>query len=109
MHKYAYKYAWVKNMGKKARTTLTIDEEILRKAQEIGLNVSQFCENALKQAIKALEQTKIQTETNGGYIDTRSVSFPQDWWAGPDLNRRSSPREGDVLTTLDYRPAKVKE
>jgi hypothetical protein len=26
------------------------------------------------------------------------------WWAGPDLNRRSSPREGDVLTELDYRP-----
>ena len=26
------------------------------------------------------------------------------WWAGPDSNRRSSPREGDVLTKLDYRP-----
>ena len=55
-------------MGKKARTTLTIDEEVLRKAHEIGLNVSQFCENALKQAIKALEQAKIQTDTNGGKL-----------------------------------------
>jgi hypothetical protein len=26
------------------------------------------------------------------------------WWAGPDLNRWSSPREGDVLARLDYRP-----
>ncbi len=74
-------------MGQKARTTLTIDSEVLKKAHEIGLNVSQFCENALKQAIKALEQTKIRTESNGGYIDTRSVSNPQDWWGCPDLNR----------------------
>jgi hypothetical protein len=28
-------------------------------------------------------------------------------WAGPDLNRRSSPREGDVLTELDYRPFNI--
>jgi post-segregation antitoxin (ccd killing protein) len=63
-------------MGKKARTTLTIDAEVLRKAHEIGLNVSQFCENALKQAIKALEQTKIQTEVNGGLVDARSASPP---------------------------------
>ena len=75
-------------MKRKARTTLTIDAEVLRKAHEIGLNVSQFCENALKQAIKTLEQTKIQTETNGGCIDTQSVSHQQDWWGCPDLISR---------------------
>ncbi len=40
-------------------------------------------------------------------------SWDHVWWAGPDLNRRSSPREGDVmamlfLTTLDYRPITFK-
>jgi hypothetical protein len=27
------------------------------------------------------------------------------WWAEPDLNRRPSPRKGDILTTLDDRPS----
>ena len=26
------------------------------------------------------------------------------WWAGPDLNRRPSARQADVLTRLDDRP-----
>ncbi len=87
-------------MGKKARTTLTIDKEVLEKAHKIGLNVSQFCENALREAIKKLEKPK--TMTNGGTNTQRSflgeASFTKEgsWWAGPDLNRRSSPREGDV-------------
>ncbi len=41
-------------MGKKARTTLYIDSEILKEAQELGLNVSKTCEIALKQAIEQL-------------------------------------------------------
>ncbi len=81
-------------MGKKQRTTLTIDKEILRKAKEIGINVSQFCENALKEAIEVLEQSKIKTETNGGYADTRSVSPRHEWCGRRDLNpgrRRGRP------------------
>jgi len=73
-------------MGKKARTTLTIDEEVLKKAQEIGLNVSQFCENALKEAIEALSHAKQRTETNGGYTDARSASHSQVWCGRRDLN-----------------------
>ena len=42
------------------------------------------------------DSSSLQTMIGGGYIDDRR-SFPlQDWWAGPDLNRRPSPREGDV-------------
>ena len=42
-----------------------------------------------------------QTMTGGGYIDDRR-SFPiQDWWAGPDLNRRPSPREGNSLDSKE--------
>jgi len=78
-------------MGKKARTTLTIDAEVLKKAHEIGLNVSQFCENALKEAIEALTQRKQQTKTNGGYIDTRSASRSAIEWTGRDLNPRLPP------------------
>ena len=41
-------------MGKKARTTLYIDTEIIKEAQELGLNISKTCEIALKQAIEQL-------------------------------------------------------
>ena len=36
-------------------TTIRIDEELLRKAHELGLNVSKVCENALKEAVRRLE------------------------------------------------------
>ena len=50
-------------MGKKVRTNIYVDSEILKEAQEIGLNVSKTCENALKKAIERLSSPK--TETNG--------------------------------------------
>ena len=41
-------------------TTVRIDAEILQKAQEIGLNISKSCENALKIYIQALEKANSQ-------------------------------------------------
>jgi hypothetical protein len=43
-----------------------------------------------------------KTETNGGTPFSLSEGSLLEkekvhWWAGPDLNRRPSPREGDVL------------
>ena len=42
-------------MGKKVRTTLYIDLEVLKEGQELGLNISKTCENALKLAISRLK------------------------------------------------------
>ena len=42
-------------MTNKVRTTIYLDKEVVKKAKEIGLNLSQFCENALKKAIRRLE------------------------------------------------------
>ena len=82
-------------MGKKARTTLTIDAEVLAKAHKIGLNVSQFCENALTEAIKRLESPN--TQTNGGTLFLSEGSFGKEssWCGRRDLNpgrRRGRPR-----------------
>ena len=55
---------------------------MVKKAKEIGLNLSQFCENALREAIKRLEGTK--TETNGGNPVSQTV------WRGV---RDSNPRD----------------
>ena len=57
-------------MTNKVKVNLTMNKEVVEKAKEIGLNIAQFCENALKEAIEALSQRKQRTETNGGYIDT---------------------------------------
>jgi post-segregation antitoxin (ccd killing protein) len=48
----------------KVRTNLTIDKDVLKTAMEIGINVGQFCENALREAIEKLKSPR--TEPNGG-------------------------------------------
>jgi len=72
----------------KKRTTLYIEAELIEKAKELGLNVSKICENALKEAIKRMENADCQEKGGIGTVGS-------DWWAGPDLNRRPSPRQVD--------------
>ena len=80
-------------MNRKVKVNLTMDRKVVEKAKKIGLNLSQFCENALKEVIEALEQRKTRTVTNGGLVDARSASHQQVWCSGRDLNpgRRLSP------------------
>ena len=42
-------------VGKKVKTTLYLDKEVVEKAKEIGLNLSKVCENALIASIEAME------------------------------------------------------
>ena len=74
----------------KRRVNVYLDHEIVEKAHSLGLNISRIAENALKQAINRI---------NEAYSKKEDVSKSIFWWAGPDLNRRPSPREGDVLTS----------
>jgi hypothetical protein len=41
-------------MGK-TKVTLSMDEDVVKQAKNIGLNISKTCENALKEAISRLE------------------------------------------------------
>ncbi|RLI12007.1 hypothetical protein DRO35_04055 [Candidatus Bathyarchaeota archaeon] len=45
-------------MGKARVTSIRVDENVLREAKELGLNVSKVCENALKEAIRRLKGEK---------------------------------------------------
>jgi post-segregation antitoxin (ccd killing protein) len=65
----------------------TFAREVVERAKEIGLDISQFCDNCLKEAIEALEQRKAKTVSNGGLVDARSVFASEDWWGRPDSNR----------------------
>ena len=65
-------------MGKKVRVNLTIDDEILKKAKDLGLNLSKVCENALIRAIEAMEEAYGKREPKNhpvSYLTNRMV----DW------------------------------
>jgi hypothetical protein len=64
--------------------TLFMDEEVVKKGKEIGLNLSKVCENALKEKIELLEAPKGDTGTG----NSESKYNESGWWAGPDLDRR---------------------
>ena len=51
-------------MGKKVRINLSVNEEVIEKAKEIGLNISKVCENALIRSINALESSFSEIELN---------------------------------------------
>jgi hypothetical protein len=42
-------------MGKLKITAIRIDEDDLAKAKELGINVSQVCRNAVKEAIRRMD------------------------------------------------------
>ena len=70
-------------MGKKANVMITLPPEIVKKARELGLNISKISENALKEYIKRLQGPNPQKDNSEGGIETVDA----DWWGRPDLNR----------------------
>ena len=50
-------------------TTVRVDAEILEKAQELGLNISKACENALKLYIEALTTVNKELRCPGGDLN----------------------------------------
>ena len=78
-------------MTQKRNLVLYLDSELVEKSRELGFNLSKTFENHLKQLVN--------------YVDSAyGQNHSHVWWAGPDLNRRPSARQADVLTVLDYRP-----
>ena len=82
-------------MAEKKVTSIRIPAELLKKAQNLGLNVSKVCENALRQAVTKLEAPN--TQTNGGtpFLSEGSFDKESSWCGRRDLNpgrRRGRPR-----------------
>ncbi|MEM5854299.1 MAG: type II toxin-antitoxin system CcdA family antitoxin [Candidatus Aenigmatarchaeota archaeon] len=48
----------------KTKLTLSIDAEIVKQAKELGLNISQCCENALKLYIQAIQNANQKIASN---------------------------------------------
>ncbi len=78
-------------MSNKRNVVLYLDAELVTKTRELGFNLSKTFENHLKRLVSHVDSVYTQSNSHG-------------WWAGPDLNRRPSARQADVLTVLDDRP-----
>lgn len=65
----------MKIKGRKAQVQITLPPELLKKARELGLNISKITENALKQYIEALEKRRM---TNGGQSFLGEASFTKE-------------------------------
>lgn len=53
-------------MSEKVKVHITMNKEVVKKAKELGLNISKISENAIKQYIEKLEHStpiKVDTET----------------------------------------------
>lgn len=71
-------------------TSMRLDPDLVRKAHDLGLNVTKVCENALKEAIRRMEGAGCENATSGGRSE-RQVVRP------PGIEPGSSAREADVL------------
>jgi post-segregation antitoxin (ccd killing protein) len=76
---------------KKIRTNIYIDKNILQEAQELGLNVSKTCENALKIAIERLKPLYSQNISKEHQIN--SVSNRVEPRAGFEPATSALPRQ----------------
>jgi post-segregation antitoxin (ccd killing protein) len=77
-------------MTNKHNLVLYVDQELVEKSRELGFNLSKTFENTLKQLIN--------TYSNVNPLNNnRNSDIQNTWWAGPDLNRRPSARQADVL------------
>ncbi len=71
-------------MGKLKLTAIRLDDEDLEKAQKLGINVSQVCRNAVKEAIRRMEGPNHQENTKN---DQNLLKISNQWWGCPDLNQ----------------------
>ena len=92
----------------KVRTNILIEESVLRTAQELGINVSKYCENALKIGIEALKNTQNQIQQQNKTQNSFSLSegslLPKEKvleCGRRDLNPGSQAWKACVLTRLD--------
>jgi len=79
-------------MSNKHNLVLYVDQELVDKSREMGFNLSKTFENHLKQLLTQFSQVN-SSNTNGNNENV------DNWWAGPDLNRRPSARQAPGMPT----------
>jgi post-segregation antitoxin (ccd killing protein) len=74
-------------MGKAVVTSIRVDEDVLREAKALGLNVSKVAENALREAVRRLKGEYFKTEPNSPSVNVgecgRRDLNPGHWLGRP--------------------------
>jgi post-segregation antitoxin (ccd killing protein) len=76
----------MKIKGKKAQVQISLIPEVAKKAHALGLNISKISENALKQAVNSLEDTKCQNNRFSLSEGSLSPKRESSWCGRRDLN-----------------------
>ena len=63
-------------MGKQVRVNLTIDENVIKKAKDLGLNLSKVSENAIKDMICRIEGSNPSNKPDKNGNMVRGVGTP---------------------------------
>ena len=92
-------------MKTKARTNILIDEQILRRAQDMGLNISRTCERALSMYAECIHNGDCQIKN--GFLG--AASFGKEGAVNsvvrsPRFEPGSSAWQADVLDQTRLRP-----
>jgi hypothetical protein len=85
-------------LSNKHNLVLYIDQELTEKSRNLGFDLSKTFEHCLKRLL-----TQFSLVNSSDNIENNDNQ--NDWWAGPDLNRRPLARKANVLTKLDDRPS----
>jgi len=70
---------------KKKQTTVTLSESLLKEAKDMGVNISQFSENGLREGLKKikeqqwLEENKEAIAATNREVEKRGLSFEPIW------------------------------
>ena len=70
----------------KKNVMIRIDEELVRKAKDIGLNISKISENALKSIIEEIESPNPQSNPGNNPEKGGTGTVGSDWCGCRDLN-----------------------
>ena len=62
-------------MGNQVRVNLTIDVDVVKKAKNLGLNISKVAENALKEMISRIEGSNVSNNPDEDSKMVRRVGF----------------------------------
>ena len=93
----------------KVRTTINLNENVVKKAKSMGINISAAAERGIINYIKELEnigsENKNSNNLTTNHSRQSSVRTPsgKQQWTGWDLNPRPPPCEGGDLPLI-YQP-----
>ena len=79
-------------MRRKQKVTINLDPKVVRKARELGLNISKIAENALKEYIKRLESSDYKNNVSSNSFGDKVLRVVDGAGFEPATSAMPTPR-----------------